>query len=139
MICSRVLIELEVRSNASSTLDAARKGKRKTNKQMRTLTGTENFTASVAAGSELGIVAVSTVDLIGFRAKLLVDQRDATHLAQEASFMPMFVFVAQVLSSRSKSISTQISASFQPHSPWNRFQRSNCTPRKCWRTRFRST
>jgi hypothetical protein len=69
----------------------------KTNKQMKTLTGTENFTASVAAGCKRGVIAVSTVNLIRFRSELFVDKRDATHLAQEASLMPVFVFVAQVL------------------------------------------
>jgi hypothetical protein len=63
----------------------------------RALTSTENFTASVTATCELRIVAVSAINLIGLRAELFVDERDATHLAQEARFVPMFVFVAQVL------------------------------------------
>lgn len=63
----------------------------------RTLTGTEDFTAAVAARRELRVVAVAAVNLIRLRSELFVDQRDAAHIAQEARFMPVFVFVAQVL------------------------------------------
>jgi hypothetical protein len=58
---------------------------------------TEHFAASVASGCELRVVTVATVNLIGLRAKLLVNQRDTTHIAEEASLMPVLVFVAQIL------------------------------------------
>lgn len=92
---------------------------------MRALTSTEHFTASVTSGRKLGVVAVAAVNLIRFRAELFVDERDATHIAQEACFMPVFVFVAQVLYRlhKYKSINEafhQTSAAL--NSPWNQFQ-----------------
>jgi hypothetical protein len=63
----------------------------------RTLTSTENFAAAVASRCELRVVAVAAVDLVGLRSELLVDERHAAHIAQEASFVPVLVFVAQIL------------------------------------------
>lgn len=37
------------------------------------LTSAEDFPTAVTSGSELGIVAVSTVDLVGLGAELFVD------------------------------------------------------------------
>lgn len=56
-------------------------------------TSTEDFTASIATGCELGIVAVSTIDLVYLRSELLVDKGNATLGAQEASLMPVLVLV----------------------------------------------
>lgn len=59
--------------------------------------GSEDFSAAIAAGSELCIIAVATVDLIGLGAELLIHQGDTTLVAQEAGLMPVLVFVGQVL------------------------------------------
>jgi hypothetical protein len=61
------------------------------------LTGSEDFAAAIAAGSELRVIAVATVDLIGLGAELLVHQGDTALVAQEAGLMPVLVFVGQVL------------------------------------------
>jgi hypothetical protein len=39
---------------------------------MFALTGSENFSAAITAGSELCVIAVAAVDLIGLGAELLV-------------------------------------------------------------------
>jgi hypothetical protein len=65
--------------------------------KMFALTGSENFSAAIAAGSELRVIAVATVDLIGLGAELLVHQGDTALVAQEAGLMPVLVFVGQVL------------------------------------------
>jgi hypothetical protein len=66
-------------------------------KKMFALTGSEDFSAAIAAGSELCVIAVATVDLIGLGAELLVHQGDTAFVAQEAGLMPVLVFVGQVL------------------------------------------
>lgn len=57
----------------------------------------EHLAAAIATAGELGIVAVAAVDLVELRAELLVYQRDAALGAEEASLMPVLVFVRQVL------------------------------------------
>jgi hypothetical protein len=64
---------------------------------MFALTGSEDFSAAIAARSELRVIAVAAVDLIGLGAELLVHQGDTALVAQEAGFMPVLVFVGQVL------------------------------------------
>jgi hypothetical protein len=64
---------------------------------MFALTGSEDVAASIAASSELCIIAVAAVDLIGLGAELLIHQRDMALVAQEADLVPVFVFVGQVL------------------------------------------
>jgi hypothetical protein len=64
---------------------------------MFALTGSEDFPAAIAAGSELRVIAIATVDLIGLGAELLVHQGDPALVAQEAGLMPVLVFVGQVL------------------------------------------
>lgn len=64
------------------------------------LTGTKDFTAAIAARRKLWIVAIATVDLVVLRAELLVNERDATALTEEADFVPVLVFVAQILDGR---------------------------------------
>lgn len=57
------------------------------------LTSTEDFTATIAPGGEFFIVTTSTVDTIGFRTELLVDQAFVANGAQKASFMPVLIFI----------------------------------------------
>jgi hypothetical protein len=64
---------------------------------MSALTGSEDFSAAIAAGSELRVIAVTAVDLIGLGAELLVHQGHTALVAQEAGLMPVLVFVGQVL------------------------------------------
>lgn len=59
--------------------------------------GAEDLAAAVASGRELGIVAIAAVDLVGLRAELLVDERYAALVAQEARLVPVLVFVGQIL------------------------------------------
>jgi len=61
------------------------------------LTGSEDLATAIAAGSELRVIAVATVDLIGLGAELLVHKGHTTLVAQEAGLMPVLVFVGQVL------------------------------------------
>lgn len=77
-------------------------------KQFHKLTGSEDFAASVATGSEFFVVATSAVDAIGFRSELFVDERLATVGAQETGFVPMFVFVGQILSKETKKNSIKL-------------------------------
>jgi len=60
-------------------------------------TGAKDFAASVATSGVHRIVARTAEDLLGFRSELLVDQRDATLVAQEAGLMPMAILVRQIL------------------------------------------
>lgn len=60
-------------------------------------TSPEDFTATIATGSELVIVATTAVDAVGFRAELFVDEGFAAVGAQEASLVPMLLLVGQVL------------------------------------------
>jgi len=57
----------------------------------------EDVSASVAAGSEVVIMAVGAVQLLVLSSKRLVDQGVSTVTALEAFLMPMFLFVRQVL------------------------------------------
>lgn len=57
----------------------------------------EDLPTSVAARSELGIIARPTEDLVHLGAKLFVYEGHLTLVAQEAFFVPMFVLVRQVL------------------------------------------
>lgn len=57
------------------------------------LTCTEYLAAAVATGRELRIVAVATIDLIGLRSKLLVDQIQIAFEAEETGLVPVLVFV----------------------------------------------
>lgn len=61
------------------------------------LTSTEDVTTAIAAACELSIIAVAAIDLVELGAELLVHQRDAALRAQEASFVPVLVFVRQIL------------------------------------------
>jgi len=56
----------------------------------------ENVSASVASGGELGVVAGAAVNTVGLRAELFVHQRHSAFRANEASLVPMFLFVAQI-------------------------------------------
>lgn len=57
------------------------------------LTCTEHLAAAVATGRKLRIVAVATVDLIGLRSELLVDQVQIAFEAEETGLVPVLVFV----------------------------------------------
>lgn len=61
------------------------------------LTGAENFATAIATRRKLRVVTVATIDLVSLRAELLVDQRHATLVAQEARFMPVLFLVGKVL------------------------------------------
>lgn len=61
------------------------------------LTSTEDVTAAIAAAGELGIIAVAAVDLVELGAELFIHQRDPALRAQETCFMPVLVFVRQIL------------------------------------------
>lgn len=61
------------------------------------LTGAENLATAVTARRELRVVAVAAVDLVGLGAELLVDQRHAAFVAQEARLVPVFLLVRQIL------------------------------------------
>jgi hypothetical protein len=61
------------------------------------LTGSKDLATAIAAGGELGVIAVATVDLVGLGPELLVHQGHATLVTQEAGLVPMLVFVGQVL------------------------------------------
>lgn len=61
------------------------------------LTGTKHFTASIATWGKLSIIAIAAVDLVGFGAKLFIDQRQMTLVAKETGLMPMLVFIRQIL------------------------------------------
>lgn len=56
----------------------------------------EDVSASVTPSSELSVIAISAIDFLHFRSELLVHQRDATFVAQETSFVPVFVLVRQI-------------------------------------------
>lgn len=60
-------------------------------------TGTEDIAACIATSGELGIVAVAAVDLVHFATKLFVHQGHFTLGAEEASLMPVFILVRQIL------------------------------------------
>lgn len=64
------------------------------------LTSTENLAATVTARRELRVVAIAAVDLVGLGAELLVDQRHAAFVAQEARLVPVFLLVRQILRRR---------------------------------------
>jgi hypothetical protein len=66
------------------------------------LTCSENLAASIAAGRELGIVAVAAVDFVRLGAELLVHQGHSALAAQEARLMPVLVFVGKVLKYNTK-------------------------------------
>jgi len=59
--------------------------------------GTEDLAAAIAAGGELGVVAVAAVDVVRLGAELLVHQGHSTLGAQEARFVPVLVLVRQIL------------------------------------------
>jgi len=61
------------------------------------LTCAKNFTATIATGRKLGIVAVSAVDLIRLSSELLVHQRQMALEAQETGLVPVLVFVGKIL------------------------------------------
>lgn len=60
-------------------------------------TGTEDFGASVAASGVHRVVARAAEDLLGFGAELLVYERNAALVAQEASLVPVAILVRQIL------------------------------------------
>ena len=60
-------------------------------------TGAEDFATSVAASCVHRVVARAAENLVGLRAELLVDQRQAALVAQEAGFVPMAILVRQIL------------------------------------------
>lgn len=55
--------------------------------------GSEDLAAAVAAGGELGVIAVAAVDLVRLGAELLVHQGHAALVAQEAGLVPVLVLV----------------------------------------------
>jgi hypothetical protein len=57
----------------------------------------EDFSTSVAACGESGVVAVCTIDLLVLGAKGLVDQRYSALVAKEASLVPVLLLVWQIL------------------------------------------
>lgn len=59
--------------------------------------GAEDFATSVAASCVHRVVARAAENLVGLRAELLVDQRQAALVAQEAGFVPMAILVRQIL------------------------------------------
>lgn len=60
-------------------------------------TSSEDFVASIASGSKLLIVTASAVNPIALGSKLFIYKGFSTGSAQEASFMPVLVFIGQVL------------------------------------------
>lgn len=57
----------------------------------------EHLATAITTAGELGIITVAAVDLVELGAELLVYQGDAALGAEEAGFMPVLVFVRQVL------------------------------------------
>lgn len=57
----------------------------------------ENVAAAITPGCKLGVITGSAINSIGFRAKLLVDQRRPAFGADKASFVPVLLFVRQIL------------------------------------------
>lgn len=64
---------------------------------MQGLTGAEDLAAAVAPGRVHRVVARAAEDLVSLRAELLVDERDAALVAQEARLVPVAILVRQVL------------------------------------------
>lgn len=60
-------------------------------------TSTEDLAASIAAASELGIVAVAAVNLVSLAAELFVHQGHSAPVAEEAGLVPVLVLVRQIL------------------------------------------
>lgn len=58
---------------------------------------TEDFSAAIAATSELGIVAVAAVDLVYLATELFIYQGHPAFVAEETRFMPVLVLVRQIL------------------------------------------
>jgi len=57
----------------------------------------EDLATAVATRGELLVVAVAAEDLVQLGTELLVDQRDATLVAQETRLVPVLVLVRQIL------------------------------------------
>lgn len=60
-------------------------------------TGTEDLAASIATASELGVIAVATVDLVHLATELFVHQGHSAPVAEEAGLMPVLILVRQIL------------------------------------------
>lgn len=61
------------------------------------LTSSEDLATTIAPRGKLLIVAIATVNSIRLRTKLLIHQRNATFIAEEACFVPVFVLIREIL------------------------------------------
>jgi len=59
--------------------------------------GLEHVPAAVAPGRELGVVTRSAVNTISLGTKLFIHQAGSTFVTKEASLVPMFLLVRQIL------------------------------------------
>lgn len=66
-------------------------------KNIKWITGPEDFTTSVTPSCVHRVVARSAENLISLGAKLLVDQRQAALVAQETGLVPVAILVRQIL------------------------------------------
>ena len=57
------------------------------------LTCFEHSATSIASCGKLGVIAWATIDPVGLRAELFVDEAASAFVAQEASLVPVLLFV----------------------------------------------
>lgn len=60
-------------------------------------TSTEDLAASIATAGELGVVAITAVDLVHLTTELFVHQGHSAPVAEEAGLMPVLILVRQIL------------------------------------------
>uniref|UniRef100_A0A7G3B5T7 Uncharacterized protein n=1 Tax=Lutzomyia longipalpis TaxID=7200 RepID=A0A7G3B5T7_LUTLO len=59
--------------------------------------GSEDLATAIAPRSELHVIAIATVNSVRLGAKLLINQRNAALIAEEACLMPVLILVGEVL------------------------------------------
>lgn len=60
-------------------------------------TGTEDLATSIASARKLGIVTVTTVNLVDLATELFIHQGDSALVAEKAGLVPMLVLVRKIL------------------------------------------
>jgi len=70
--------------------------------------GPEHLPARVTPGSELLVVAVTAIDSVCLAPELLIHETRATLGASEASFMPVLLFVGEILAVNPDNLSTVV-------------------------------
>jgi streptomycin 6-kinase len=92
-----IIASIFVGEKKKKKLKVKLKSSRNQKKKVNTSTGAEDFATSVAARGVHRVVARAAENLVGLGAELLVDQRQAALVAQEAGFVPMAILVRQIL------------------------------------------